>query len=79
MSLHVVASDPNLLSFPLYSVDNRIRVQVEGDRRVVLIDPDEALDRGSIAQQERYQIAKSSHIAVWLERGGPSTDGCLSP
>jgi hypothetical protein len=52
------------LSFPLYSVDNRIQVQVEGDRWVVSIDPDEALDRGSIAQQERYWIAKSSHVAV---------------
>jgi hypothetical protein len=61
---HIVASNPNLLSFPLYSVDNRIQVQVEGDRQVVSINRDEALDRRSIAQQGRYQIAKSSHVAV---------------
>jgi hypothetical protein len=60
-------------------VDNIIQVQVEKDRRVVSINPDEALDHGSIAQQERYRIAKSSHVAVGVERGGPFADRCLGP
>jgi hypothetical protein len=47
--LHVVVSDPILLSFPLDSVDNRIQVQVEEDTRVALIDLDEALAYGIIA------------------------------
>lgn len=42
---------------------------------MVSIDPNKALDRESIAQQERYRIAKSSHVAVWLERGGLSQMG----
>jgi hypothetical protein len=60
-------------------VDNRIQVQVEEDTRVVSIDPDEALAYGSITQQERYRIAKSSHVAVGVERSGPFADRCLGP
>jgi hypothetical protein len=60
-------------------VDNRIQVRVEEDRRVVSIDPGKALDRENTAQQERYRIAKLSHVADWVKCSGPFGDGYPNP
>jgi hypothetical protein len=54
-------------------------VQVEEGTQVVSIDPDKALAYRSIVQQERYQIAKLSHVAAGVERSRPFADRCLGP